>query len=316
MPSRSPVKSVVLAAALAVGLVAPIGAATPAFAAIRCTDAGSGGSSGFYPGESASDVYDDTFAKAAAIPGLPTYTPQGLTTWENWDGKGNDLLVMGAYRKGHTSRLYGIDPSTYETVGAVKVKESHLGGIAAVGTYLIAQNRQSGNTGEIRKYKLSALAKAMKASGTPSLSTTGRTQQLYDADFMTAYKGQVWSGRFSTSGNDKMYRYNVSSAGKLTKIGSAYEIPPKTQGVLVTSDTFVFNTGLSAGKIWVTKRQYDLEVGRCFTSPSHGENFARVGNEVFLDFEGGSGVYDSPDTRNKIKHLHRASLTTLRSLEN
>ncbi len=316
MTSRSPLKSVVLAAGLTVGLVAPVGVAAPALAAISCTDAGSGGSSGFYPGKSASDVYDATFAKAAAIPGLPTYTPQGLTTWENWDGKGNDLLVMGAYRKGHTSRLYGINPQTNATVGVVKVKESHLGGIAAAGKYLIAQNRQSGNTGEIRKYKLSDLKTAMKASGTPYLSSTGGTQQLYDADFMAAYKGQVWSGKFSTDGNDKMYRYNVSSAGKLTRTGSAYEIPPKVQGVLVTSDTFIFNTGLSAGKIWVTKRQYSLGDGRCFTSPSHGENLARVGNTVFLNFEGGSAVYDSPDTRNKITNLHRASLTELRSLDN
>ncbi len=101
MSSRATLK----AAVLSVSLVTAVSSAAPAAAALTCQLHSSGEDAEFYPGKSASYLYDGIFGSGPAMPGLPTYTPQGLTTWANWDGKGNDLLVMGAYRKGHTSRV-------------------------------------------------------------------------------------------------------------------------------------------------------------------------------------------------------------------
>ncbi len=141
MTARSRFGSLALSAGLLAAGVTAVGLAAPADAAIGpCSTAGTGGSAGFYPGPSASDVYDDTFRKGAAIPGLPTYTPQGITTWSNWDGKGNPLLVLGSYRRGYTSRLYGIDPSSVPCRPAAEDQEALRAELSA------AANRTYGPT--------------------------------------------------------------------------------------------------------------------------------------------------------------------------
>lgn len=317
MLSRTALQAAVLSAGLAAGLVAAVSSAAPASAAVTCELDNSGLVADFYPGESASYVYDETFENGPAIPGLPTYTPQGLTTWANWDGKGNDLLVMGSYRKGHTSRIYGINPATGAKVGDVKVAESHLGGIAVSGSWLFVQHAATSSYEYVRKYKLSDLRTKLKESGTPTLKPIGGNQKMYGADFMSAYGDSIWMGRYSNAGPDKMNQYRVSKEGKLSSVGNPWEIPAATQGVLVTGDRLVFSTGVTKTRLWVYERKRTLssDTGRCFRSPTHGENLTLIGDTVYHAFEGGSSLYNTT-APNKIVNLHTADLDDLSELVN
>jgi hypothetical protein len=104
-----------------------VSAPTIATAAITCDTATTGGST-FYDGPSASKKYDARFSNSHSIPNLSTHTPQGAGTWYNWDGSGKNLLLVGSYRGGADSQIYGIDPATGATVGVVAIAESHVGG--------------------------------------------------------------------------------------------------------------------------------------------------------------------------------------------
>lgn len=323
MTARRRLGSLVVSAGLLGALVTGVGLAGPASADVGpCSDAGNGGSAGFYPGPSASDVYDDTFGKGPAIPGLTSYTPQDITTWPNWDGKGHTLLVLGSYRRGHTSRLYGIDPNSGKTIGDVKIAETHMGGVAVVGKWLIVQGSETTATPEkVRRYKLSDLRSKLKASGTPTLNPTGGTQTIYSADFMSAYGGHIWTGRFSADpAQSKMYEYKVGSDGKLTVTGSAYRIPLRTQGVMVTGERFVYQTssGLNQANLYVVGRgEHDIEDadGRCFRNPSMAEGLTLYDGKVFAVYESGSGQYSSGAV-NPIANLHTAPWAELSRLTN
>lgn len=306
------VTGLVVAGLVAGGLVA----AAPALAATSCADTPG---SDFYPGPSASAVYDETFAQGPAIPDLPTYTPQGLTTWRDWDGAGHDLLVLGTYLKGHRSRLYGIDPASGARVGSVYIAEAHAGGVAIAGSWLFVQSVQGNSNGAVRRYRLSDLRAKMSADRTPYLSAAG-SQGVYSAEFMGSYGGYIWSGHYRSTGPDKMYQYKVGSDGKLSVVGSSWKVPPKTQGVLVTADRFVFSSSegtTGAGKLRVTTKTHDYTTaaGRCFRSPSMSEGITSWDGKAYLAFEGASQLYASA-ARNPVANLHKASVATLSALTN
>jgi hypothetical protein len=313
--SRSRVGAAAVAAGLAAATLLPL-AAAPAVAVTTCD--GTAGNDDFYNGPSASQVYDDTFSAGPPIPGLPDYVPQGLVAWPNWDGNGTTILLLGAYREGHRSKIFGINPGTGRLIGDFYVAEAHLGGLAVANGWLFGQHKQGNADGEVRKYRLSDVRKKLLASGTPYLAMSGTTQNVYSAEFMTSYNGYVWSGHYRSGGSDKMYQYKVSSSGRLTALGSSWKVPPKTQGVLVTGNRFVFSSSEGtggAGKLWVVakSRNYQTAAGRCFRSPSMSEGIAAVGGSAYLAFEGASGKYDQ-DARNEISRLHKAPLSELLDL--
>lgn len=315
MTPRRRLGPLLLSTLLAAGL-ATVPLASPAVAGVDDC-AATTGDDDFYPGPSASEVYDQTFSQGPAIPDLPRYTPQGLTTWPNWDGDGHDLLVLGAYWKGHRSRLYGIEPATGKRVGSVYIAESHVGGLAIAGGWLFAQNTQGNRNGSVRKYRLTDLRKKLLADGTPYLGRYGSTQNVYSAEFMTSYNGRVWSGHYRSSGPDKMYEYSVSSTGRLSAIGSSWKVPAKTQGVMITSNRFVFSSsdGYDRGRLRVTERRRDYTdgAGRCFRSPSMSEGITASGGKAYIAYEGGSSLYRD-SARNVVLNLHKASIGTLGAL--
>src|SRR5919206_2097413 len=57
-------------------------------------------------------TYHQVFSPGPAVPYLSGWTPQGLTTWHDWDGRGHTALLLGMYRRGAQSYLVGIDPRT------------------------------------------------------------------------------------------------------------------------------------------------------------------------------------------------------------
>jgi hypothetical protein len=287
---------------------------TQAAAAITCSTAAGG--KPFYDGPSASKVYDARFSGSAAVPNLGSYTPQGIGTWWNWDGS-KDLLLVTSYRKGANSQIIGIDPATNKTVGVVAIAETHGGGITTSNGWAFVQ----GSTNGIRKYKLSALKTAMKAAGTPYLKSVGSERKVYGASFLTSYGGYVWSGKFNDKGRDKMYQYKINADGSLTTVNKAWEIPTKTQGLLVTGSHFVFSTSYGRDKrsnLYVVRRgQPDLDKAKlsCFRAPSMAEGITEYGGKAYLVFESGSHLYRGDSkTLNVITHLHKATIASLTGL--
>jgi hypothetical protein len=304
------------AMAVAAGVAAAFGttavAAEPASAAISCSTASSGKLASFYSGLSASYAYDSRFAKGPAMPELDTYTPQGIATWYSWDG-GNDLLVVGAYRAGHDAHLIGIDAKTGKHVGTVAIAATHAGGVAITQGWAFVAGE--GNT--IRKYRLSELKAAMKKPGTPYLGQVGEARQVYGASFLTSYGDNLYAGKFNENGRDKMYRYKVGTDGSLTTQSGAYEVPSKTQGLLVTGSRFVFSTSYgndNRGNIYVVDagaRDIDRASTRCYRSPSMNEGITESGGYAYLVFESGAAQYVAKNPRNIVRNLHKGRVSGL-----
>jgi hypothetical protein len=274
------------------------------------------GSNPFYDGPSASKKYDTRFSNSAKLPRLSSYTPQGIGTWWNWDGSKN-LLLVTMYRKGSNSVIVGIDPATNKVVGDVAIAATHGGGITTSYGWAFVQ----GSTNGIRKYKLSALRAAMKKPGTPYVKATGSERKVYGASFLTSYGDSLWAGRFNDKGRDKMYQYKINPNGTLTTINRAWEVPTKTQGLLVTKGHFIFSTSYGRDKLsnlYVVRRgQPDLDRAKltCFRAPSMSEGVTEFGGRAYLVFESGSYLYRSdPATKNVIARLHKASVSSLTSM--
>jgi hypothetical protein len=315
MAQRTATITAVLMAATAA--VVAVSVPTPSAAAISC-DASTSGGSTWYDGKSASYRYDARFSNSASIPGLPTYTPQGIGTWYNWDGSGKDLLLVTAYQDGANSRIYGINPSTGATVGAVAIAESHVGGIAvSKGWAFVSANGAE----SVRKYRLSELRSAMKASGTPYLAQVGSAQGVVGASFLANYGDSLWAGTFKSDGRGTMSEYKIADNGTLTRVSSGWEVPTKTQGLTVTSTHFIYSTSYGRTKrsnLYVVRRgQRDLDAARlsCFRAPSMSEGITEYNGTAYLVYESGANPYRSdPTTLNVITKLHKARVSSLTSL--
>ncbi|MFE0026636.1 hypothetical protein [Amycolatopsis sp. NPDC059021] len=301
--------AVVLATATAA--VATPAADAPA-EAITCDSKASGKDGPFYNGPSASYAYDKRFGLGPSVPGLDTHTPQGIAAWNNWDGA-NDLLLVSSYQDGKDAHLIGIDPKSGKHIGTVAIAESHVGGIAVVRDWAFVQG--AGST--IRKYKLSELKTAMKAGGVPYLKQDGEARKVYAASFISSYGNDLYAGKFNDKGRDKMYRYTVNADGSLTTQDGAYEVPMKTQGLMVTKDHFVYSTSYgndNRSNLYVVNagaRDLDKGSPRCFRSPSMSEGIAAYGGYAYVVYESGSAKYMKEHPRNVIQNLHKGKISTL-----
>lgn len=116
----------------------------------------------------------------------------------------------------------------------------------------------------------------------------------------------TWSSRCSTP----------AGKGRLSKVGSAWQLPAQTQGVLVLSDRFIFDVSdvYDQGSLIVTSKHHHLDnaASRCFGAPAMGESLARYGDDMLIDFESGSHKY--PQAVNRVRDVHVASLDKVRSL--
>jgi len=307
-------KAVVAALTVAVvcGTVTTANAAEHQAEAIACDASSSGKPASFYDGDSASYAYDKRFSKGPAVPELGTHTPQGIATWYSWDG-GNDLLVISAYQDGKNAYLIGIDAKTGKHIGTVAIAPTHAGGIAITMGWAFVQG--SGDT--IRRYRLSELKAAMKQSGTPYLKQVGEARKVYAASFLTSYGNDLYSGKFSETGRERMYRYRVGADGSLTTQAGAYEVPAKTQGLMVTNSHFVYSTSYgndNRSNVYVVDsgaRDIDKASTRCYRAPSMSEGMTESGGYAYLVYESGSAQYLPKHPRNVIKNLHKGKITGL-----
>jgi hypothetical protein len=312
-----------LASALAGALASVVSLADPvqtvAAAAATGCDSARPSVSAFY-GPAASEIYDNAFHNAFAIPNLPAgYTPQGMTTWPLPNG--SSLLILGEYKKKHDSLLVAIDPSTGHSYGTVKIAEAHLGGIAIVGNWLFAQDKPNTNHEKVRKYDMGKLAKAFLSSHNtgvyPYVGKTGALQPVYWASFMSSYGGHLYTGHHGIK-DVLMYEYSVDSTGTLHK-KHKYQSPPLTDGVVVTGDRFIFISHTDApdtfGTMTITGRHAHLSDAsiRCFAMPNLGEGTVLDHGTLYTAFESGS-IGSHPTAADRINDVHGASYTLLSQL--
>jgi hypothetical protein len=275
-----------------------------------------------YQGGSVSKLYDEVFHPGPPMPYLSKYSPQGLTTWWNWDGKGHALILLGEYHLGHKSLVIGIDPVTGKHVGTVKIAPSHLGAMGVVGDWLITQDTAGHyKQAKVRHYPLSRLRRLMtvaKSGKMPYMRADGRPQPVHATGFMFVEpNGSVWAGRHSIFRPTRMYRYTVDQAsGRLRQVEGPWKVPPRTQGLLVTQDHFVFISSNShyRGQMNIVRRtdpkQWKSPVA-CLWTPSLPENMTLYRGHILTAFESGSGRFNNPKTHNRISHLHTGLLDRL-----
>lgn len=300
----------------------------------------------FYNGASATTVYDATFKLGHGIPAvmLDSYVPQGLATWKNWGGPGNDLLLQAAYND-DTDRavLVGLVPGGGETqlvtlVGPGKqgFVNAHVGGLAVAGGFLYVSGPEVDGLPTVLRYALPAVGAALANGGT----LKAEAQQKIDVgkpDFKASFMGQegstVWIGTFDDNSRNRMYRFTIGPKGGLQRIGGAgnwQQVPMKSQGLAVTKDHFLFSTShtsIAKSNVYVVRRGSKLldnaypQDLTCFGAPSMSQGITLSNGKAFLSFESGSfryradpcdkGIFDGDCTRNVVTHLHRASRAAL-----
>ncbi|HEY2833405.1 MAG TPA: hypothetical protein VGJ14_13345 [Sporichthyaceae bacterium] len=309
--------------------VAPLSGATPAVRVLppalpgpKCNGSQRPAKRARYQGGSVSRLYDEVFHPGPVMPYLSKYSPQGLATWWNWDGKGHALILLGEYHLGHKSYLVGIDPITGKHVGTVKIAPSHLGAMGVVGNWLIAQDTAGHyKQAKVRQYPLSRLRRLMtvaKNGKMPYMRADGRPQPIQSTGFMFVEpNGSVWAGRHSILRPTRMYRYTVNQAnGRLQQVEGPWKVPPRTQGLLVTEDHFVFISSNShyRGQMNIVRRtdpkQWKAPVA-CLWTPSLPENMTLYRGHILTAFESGSGRFNNHRTHNRISHLHTGLLDRL-----
>ncbi|RDI50785.1 hypothetical protein DFR68_105262 [Nocardia mexicana] len=268
----------------------------------------------FYPGESGGTAYDAVFTRGTGkpLPDLGSYVPQGAATWGNWDGQGNDLLLVTQHGPGNgPAHIAGIDLRTYETVGVVTIEATHAGGIGVTGNGWVYV---SGGQNRVLRFSQQRLREELPRRG--NLEHTG-SLEVAGSSFLSGFGDKLYAGTFDKDKPGTMARYGVGADGALLH-EEDYQVPRSTQGLLVTEKNFVFSSSYGRtkrGNIYVAahgERTIAPNTVQCFRTPSMPEGIAGLGNTAYLVFESGAGEFaNDPKTRNKISDVHMADIGAL-----
>jgi hypothetical protein len=294
-----------------------------------CYTDSSGKDGPFYDGPSASYMYDDTFRRTNIRLGhFDSHIPQGAATWSNWNSE-QDLLLFTAYSaKGGRPFIMAFEPKSTKHIGTVSVSSqhesvNHAGGIAVFEklgwAFMSGPERKDGQS-TVVSLSLKKLKQTIKDNGViaPESETV-----VTSASFLTSHgpTDTLWVGHHSPDKLGTMEAYKVGADGELTALSGRWEVPKKTQGLVVTKDLFVYSTSLgndNRSNIYVVRRgknEGDLSRAKlvCFRAPSMAEGMTVYGNKVFLIFESAADHYVEKKPRNVIPHAHQASLAKLES---
>jgi hypothetical protein len=308
-------------ATLVLGLALPFAAilsptTTPtATAAVEpCYTAQSGGAGDDYDGPSASYRYDRIFSRSFGLQHRFTHTQQGIATWRNWRGGKADIFLVTSYAGGADSYVTAYRASNGSYLNTIRIAAGHVGGIAVGGGWAFISGKFAANGSHtIRKYRLSDFRRALLSDGPYEYVTqVGSARHVYGASFLSAAGGYLYAGRHDTNSTNWMYRYKINRNGSLTT-GARYQVPKKTQGLVVTGTHFIYSTSWkreNRSNIWVVRRGQELLADSrfsCFRAPSMSQGLTVYGKRVYLNYESGSVPYvRDEDTLNKIGYVHRA----------
>jgi hypothetical protein len=265
-------------------------------------------------------MYDARFSNSHSYPGLPKWVPQGVAPWQNWDGSGRNVLLVTAYQSDYDtttkySKIYAIDIASGANLGTATIADSHVGGIAIIRDWVLI----TGSSTTVRRYRLTDLRIALQ-NGT-FLVTALPDQSVIGSSFLNSYGDSLFTGTFSSTGRGQMREYKVSDSGAFTQVNGTWEIPTKTQGVMITPNHFIYSTSYgrtNRSNLYVVRRGvYDLDAAKvsCFRAPSMSEGIAEYNGTTYLVYESAAFPYGSDSTTlNVISRLHKASTSSLTSL--
>jgi hypothetical protein len=288
----------------------------------RCDNSQFRGDEHAYQGLSVSALYDQLFRPGPAMPNLQNHIPQSLATWHDWDGQGNDLLLLGEYHEHEDSYLVGLDPDSGKLLGTVRVAPSHLGGMAFLGSWLFTGDNPWPHAGSptVTRYRTDHLRTAMRAAidsgDRPYLHSDGPRQDIHATDFMASDGHSMYTGNHGNPIDGVMYRYRLTDDGWLKKVEGAWSVPPRAQGMVMTPDKFIFSSDNGSGRGWLTvvDRARPSHVVSCIWVPSMPEDIERYNGRLVMAFESGTTQYAHNRPTNRITRLHTAPLAPLLAL--
>ena len=279
-----------------------------------------------FGGAAVSAAYGRYFDAGAAQHWLDRpYTPQGIGAWPSWRGGSEDLLVVSMHHENedeNASLIYGMTPGGTHRGAAYLPVGAHAGGVKIHGSWLYVQQ----NTYTIRRYPLSAVRDSFLSDGVQSLgngtSLTVTGVSTFDID-----GGYLYGATFNKDARDVMRRYRITSTGglDLDEDWGPIQVPKKTQGVLVLSNTWIFSTSYTRnarGNVYVVRRGYAkgeefTSVNyRCFQSVAMIQELTGMNGKTYLLNESAAQEFDDwyDQPIHKIRHLHVADTETLRGL--
>lgn len=253
------------------------------------------------------------------------YTPQGLAAWPDWRGGTEDLLVVGMHHENedeNASLIYGMTPGGTHRGAALLPVGAHAGGVKIHGSWLYVQQ----NTSTIRRYPLSAVRDSFLSAGVQSLGS-GTSLTVTGVSTFDIDGGYLYGARFNDGSRDVMRRYRITSTGglDLDEGWGPIQVPLKTQGLLVLSNTYIFSTSHTRnarGNIYVVRRGYSAGEEftsvqyRCFQSVAMVQELTGMNGTTYLLNESAAQEFDDwyDQPIHKIRRIHEADTETLRSL--
>jgi hypothetical protein len=291
-------------------------------------------SSAWYDGPSASKIYDarTSLATSRKIPdGLidDRYVPQGLAALSNWNGTGEDILLISAYEDENgnkvpdgPSAIFGVVASGSRAntgLGRMLISSGHVGGIAVYKGFVYVGTEKT-----IRAYPVREVKRSLDG---PNNNTVHAAKSVYDASYTVGFLGSggghLWAGRFSETETTKLNRYGQlnNDTGEL-RYQTQFFAPKKTQGVAVTADHVIFSTSYgrnNRSNIWVMPRGATSRTDAnsyCFRAPSMTEGVTLLNGRVWINYESKAYTYnwEADKPRNRIGRVHSATISSVTGL--
>jgi len=258
------------------------------------------------PDSNDTPYYDARFEPGQPLPQsvLDEYIPQGLTTWRNYGGPGEDLLVYTAYHEDGGDRravIQGVNPSNGLLTNVVEIGMGHAGGVAIHGdwAYVSAPDKK------VRRYGLENLRDHFTGAKTGPMDGRPAGDVVGPASFLAVDGDTLFVGKHDKDKRSSMHRYQIDPENGTISgpVGDSIRVPMKTQGLLVLKDHFVYSTSRgrdNRSNIYVVGRGYRqlepaFEAGQleCFKAPSMSEGITISQGRVYLVFESGASYYEN-----------------------
>ncbi len=281
------------------------------------TCASDSGGLSWYPGPSASKVYDDMFSDSMIdIPGLDAgFVPQGMALW-------NGMLLISAYlpndedddtKAEKAARIFAVHAQTGNYVGSVAINPSHAGGVAVVDDWVFVQGPRPDDKFTVEKYMATHV---MVGLTTPvdRISPMGEPQVLEGgaSSFLATDGHTLYAGKHNIEKMGFMHEYDVAANGTVQQ-GRRYNVPSETQGLGMASGEWVYSTSYGRQNVseihLLPDGEGNIGEAKCFDAPSMSEGIVAAHGSVYLLFESGAEPYDG--ARNPITTLHKVSIEEL-----
>ena len=271
-----------------------------------------------YPGMASYPTYNSRFYDGPAIGHLGNYIPQGLAYW-----KAKDALITTYYDEDDTGAKALI--SVRNRLGKkterkwVTMVGGHAGGAVVHGKYLWVSSTSVNGLSWVYRYSLSRLA----AAKPKQYLTYDKAFRVETSSYVTVRGGDLWAGRHTTSASTagRMYRYNITARGNLSKNPIAsMSTPGLVQGASFSKGRVIYSRSYGrTNSSTITVLNMTSGRSSSFAAPSMIQGSAIADGWYYLTTESGASHYRyGEDGRgrslNPITRTHYASVRGLTGL--